>query len=97
MKRKSVGSLGLRVDELYITTPGSIAKDVLFVLVLVNSYFWVALFYAAVSTGPLAVVYLYILYCTSYKYKYIHTYVYSSHTMPSYFNTYVHTYVSHRQ
>lgn len=30
---------------------------VLFVLVLVNSYFWVALFYAAVSTGPLAVVY----------------------------------------
>lgn len=29
---------------------------VLFVLVLVNSYFWVALFYAAVSTGPPAVV-----------------------------------------
>lgn len=60
MKRKSVGSLGLRVDELYITTSGFECEGwdgyVLFVLVLVNSYFWVALFYAAVSTGPLAVV-----------------------------------------
>ncbi len=71
------------------------AMYVLFVLVLVNSYFWVALFYAAVSTGPLAVYF--VLYLVQVQ---VHThimYIRVIRCLPTYFNNYVHTYVSHRQ